>query len=440
MINKKSWLYFAILFSTSVFSANFDDDNILQDRACPEEIISFLQKIPKEIYLLKIRLDENQSLELAAVLQANTSLTKITCDEFKNNLEGKAGFYLADAISKITTLKTLRLFNDKMSAQFATGLKNCKFITTFDISMYQLSQQQADCVAYAIKNNPNLKTLILKKNTIKGIGGKSIIDALEHHQTLSNITLDNNRVDNISLDIIFSVLSTLSSLKCIDFEQDYFDDDQIELLAKGLDDGQPITRIALGNCKIESCDGIIALARSLENNLVLTTLQIKDTEMSALAVNAIVNALVKNTALKNLSFVGCFFKNVNLVELLQAITKKNSTLKSLSLACCGIQISLALELVDALKYNSTITTFDLKGNNYSAMGSDLIQVHAIEKDIELVTERNKLIENLKANLTPRKNLMEIAYCNDYAHLLPWEIIILLFKNIIMIEPLNQPST
>ncbi|CAH3185440.1 unnamed protein product [Porites lobata] len=120
-------------------------------------------------------------------------------------------------------------------------------------------------------------------------------------------------------------------------------------------------------CKIESSDFHIELARTIGACLALQQWEIKRKGLGDAATAVIAAVLKANTTLTNLSFSGNNLGSAGAESLATAL-KTNTTLTNLDLSGNNLGPAGVESLATALKTNTTLTNLDLSGNNLGPAG------------------------------------------------------------------------
>jgi hypothetical protein len=207
-------------------------------------------------------------------------------------------------------------------------------------------------------------------------------------------------VGHLTLKSFTSVLDRVSndsSITDVCSVERHFSDNATELLAQALYGNTHVTTLRLGN-KIGNA-GAIMLAEMLEHNITLEVLDLSDNaSISAQGIKSLAKALEKNKTLKSLNLSGTNIKQQacealgkmlkanttlkmlvidgtgfhkfgdNGVKALKAGLELNTSLTELSIAYNGITSVGADSLARILENNSTIKTFNVSGNCFGPAG------------------------------------------------------------------------
>ena len=136
-------------------------------------------------------IDDAAAAVLAAVLEANTTLTNL--DLQGNNIGPAGAESLATALKTNTTLTNLDLLGSNIGSagaeSLAKALKTNATLTNLNLTGNNIDSAGAESLARALKTNTTLTNLSLFYNYIGPAGAESLATALKTNTTLTNLYL-----------------------------------------------------------------------------------------------------------------------------------------------------------------------------------------------------------------------------------------------------------
>ena len=240
---------------------------------------------------------------LAAVLETNTTLTKLVLD---GNSIGPAGAEsLATALKTNTTLTNLNLFcNDLGPADaesLATALKTNTTLTNLDLHDNNIGPAGAESLAAALKTNATLTNLFLRRSNIGPGGAESLATVLKTNTTLTNLDLSGNNLGPADAESLATALQKNKTLTNLNLSVNNLGPAGAESLAKALKTNTTLTNLGLMRNNLGSA-GAESLATALETNTSLTHLGLADNSLGPADAVSLTTALKTNTTLTNLDF------------------------------------------------------------------------------------------------------------------------------------------
>ncbi|CAH3185437.1 unnamed protein product [Porites lobata] len=315
-------------------------------------------------------IDDAAAAVIAAVLEANTTLTNLVLN---SNKLGPAGAEsLATALKTNTTLTNLVLINNKLgpacAESLATALKTNTTLTNLDLSHNNLGPVGAETLATALKTNTTLTNLDLFLNNLGPAGAESVATALKLNTTLTNLDLRGNNVDPAGAESLATALKTNTTLTNLDLSQNNLGPVGAETLATALKTNTTLTNLDLSHNNV-GLAGAESLATALKTNTTLTSLDLSENNLGPVGAKTLATALKTNTTLTNLDLSENNLGPVG-AETLATALKTNTTLTNLELSHNNVGPAGAESLATALKTNTTLTNLELSHNNVSPAGAE----------------------------------------------------------------------
>lgn len=209
------------------------------------------------------------------MLQKNTSLKKFHFAE--NYIGDERVRLLAEALQNNHSLETLELTGSSISSAGAQALaeliaKNTPLIS-LDLVDNDIGNDGALLIARALESNTNLTYLDLRLNTSLGERGSNAIAYAMAARLTQNITQTltlHMPLYKQGVEALAKSLENNTSLTSLNLADDKIDDEAVRYIASAIERNTALTRLDLTDNEIEE-DGAQALLKALEKNFTLTT-------------------------------------------------------------------------------------------------------------------------------------------------------------------------
>ena len=298
-------------------------------------------------------IDDASAAVLAAVLEANTTLTSLNL--FNNNLGPAGAESLATALKTNKTLTDLYLAGNNLgpagAESFARALKTNTTLRNLNLSSNNLGPAGAELPARALKRNKTLTNLYLADNSIGPAGAESLAIALKINTTLTNLNLSRNKLGPAGAESFATALKTNTTLTNLNLSSNDLGPAGAEPLATALKTNKTLTNLYLANNSI-GLAGADTLATALKTNTTLTNLVLSRNNLGPAGAESLATALKTNTSLTNLDLSRNNFGPAGAESLAKAL-KTNTTLKNVGLYGNNLGRAGAEELAKAFKTNTT---------------------------------------------------------------------------------------
>ena len=298
-------------------------------------------------------IDDASAAVLAAVLEANTTLTNLNL--FNNNLGPAGAESLATALKTNKTLTDLYLAGNNLgpagAESFARALKTNTTLRNLNLSSNNLGPAGAELPARALKRNKTLTNLYLADNSIGPAGAESLAIALKINTTLTNLNLSRNKLGPAGAESFATALNTNTTLTNLNLSSNDLGPAGAEPLATALKTNKTLTNLYLANNSI-GLAGADTLATTLKTNTTLANLVLSRNNLGPAGAESLATALKTNTSLTNLDLSRNNFGPAGAESLAKAL-KTNTTLKNVGLYGNNLGRAGAESLAKALKTNTT---------------------------------------------------------------------------------------
>ena len=272
-------------------------------------------------------IDDASAAVLAAVLEANTTLTNLNL--FNNNLGPAGAESLATALKTNKTLTDLYLAGNNLgpagAESFARALKTNTTLRNLNLSSKNLGPAGAELPARALKRNKTLTNLYFADNSIGPAGAESLAIALKINTTLTNLNLSRNKLGPAGAESFATALKTNTTLTNLNLSSNDLGPAGAEPLATALKTNKTLTNLYLANNSI-GLAGADTLATALKTNTTLKNLVLSRNNLGPAGAESLATALKTNTFLTNLDLSRNNFGPAGAESLAKAL-KTNTTLK-----------------------------------------------------------------------------------------------------------------
>ena len=255
----------------------------------------------QQAQLKEASLTDDTAAVLAAVLEANTTLTHLNLE--RNNIRTPGAESLATALKTNTTLTNLYLtFNIIGSAgaeSLATALKTNKTLRNLSLYDNNIGPAGAESLVTALKTNTTLTILDLSVNNIGPAGAESLATALKTNTTLTNLYLCCNHIGSAGAESLAKALKTNTTPTYLDLSINRIGPAGAESLAKALKTNATLTNLDLCSNDIGPA-GAESLATALKTNTAMINLDLSHNSIGPAGAESLTTALKTNTTLKQL--------------------------------------------------------------------------------------------------------------------------------------------
>ncbi|KAL0205983.1 hypothetical protein P9112_001290 [Eukaryota sp. TZLM1-RC] len=350
------------------------------------QFLSFFPVV--EVVKLGAKSRHNRRLSLNLTHLSNLKFLELNCSFIIEQLPPslvklvlKGNFKFTD-LSYLTILKELVLFDGSSSER----ILEAQIPLPLSITILEVWLRNSVNIEIEL---PSIKELIIHEAIDTNITEQSFpslefIQLLGHEDDLSISSLSPTKLYNQGLIKATKLIKNeyLVELSCFPwcFKYPYYY--RHFALARALESNSSLTTLDLHNNQITD-EGAGALARALESNCTLTTLHLENNKIADEGASALARALESNCTLTTLHLEDNKIADEGASALARAL-ESNSTLTTLYLEYNDITDEGASALARALESNSSLTTLDLKYNNITAEGASAL-ARALESNCTLTT-------------------------------------------------------
>jgi Ran GTPase-activating protein (RanGAP) involved in mRNA processing and transport len=334
---------------------------------------------------------------IANSLITNTVLTDLDIDHRDGGGRGKLKFEEIDALARVLqynrSLTSLSLAWQDLKDDSIIALSNMLLLNTTLSTLYintcQVTDIGASHLANALTKNTALKNLQIGNNCITNIGVKLICEMLLKNNTLTDMGIGDNDFNVEGTRHLISVLKNNTSITRLDLshsnleESEYFDNDVIKEFTALLSHQSTLKYLNISSNNNLGEIGAKYFSDVFASNTTLTGLNLSYCGIKTEGFASVANKLKYNTTLQTIK-LGGEDAGIN-CQILIEVLKTNKSITSIDLSENDINAEIAEGLANMLKMNNTIKTFHLGDNPITNTGA---------KHIGKMLEINKTLESL----------------------------------------------
>jgi Ran GTPase-activating protein (RanGAP) involved in mRNA processing and transport len=300
-------------------------------------------------------IDDNAVRYIAKVLKAN----KLEYLELEStDITDFSGVEIGKALQGNSVLKELRLGSNFVShftaIEIAKGLNDSlSGLQVLDLSETKINNVGGKAIGMSLKNNKNLRELLLYNCGIVADAAKSIANGLIHNQSLKRLDLGDNllgdqgaeyiakcieRSNLIDLDLSYAgigargayeigrMLKNMSGLVSLNLCGNEILSNSLKSFGKSIVNHPSLETLDLTDNSIDY-QGALYLAEGLQENSVLRNLYIGENLIGNIGVQAFALALERNTGLKYIDLKHNRFSDSGALALYQSLTRSGRKIR-----------------------------------------------------------------------------------------------------------------
>jgi hypothetical protein len=247
---------------------------------------------------------------------------------------------------------------------FLRALARCPSLTKLGLHC-PLGCDEARLLGMAFCNIPSLQTLVLKGPTLEIDGLAELAPALYRNTSIKELNISGNGLSDIeSPERLRDILCHNKTMNALDLSENIVGRTvgAVECIAEGLGSNSTLLKIDRSGCALRD-SGVSTLAQSLgSRNTTLQKLKLGSNSITSSGVGVLVVAMERNSCqITDIELDGNSIGNEGASLLARALGKNVlPNLTRLSLYNCGIGDDGLIELVSALKQNTSLLHIDLR--------------------------------------------------------------------------------
>ena len=362
--------------------------NIQGNDLSVEEIIKSLCVISS---LQKLNLNNNEipvdsSKTLASAISQNTGLEEL---HLSNNNLGEGTLEVAKALQCISSLRILVLENNGIPkesfTQLALELNSNKNLEKLWLSNSNLQSSAID-ILQSLSTISTLKLLNINDNQINKEAGEALVSVISHNAGLEELYLSGNNLGEGLLNVM-KALQHVKSLRILSLGNNNISKEVSNELASTITASKHLEEVGLFISNLNTSTDIIL--QSLSTISTLKKLNINNNQITEEAGKALASVILHNTGLKELHL-----SDNNLGEGTSEVAKalqKITSLRSLDFGNNNISRAAAVDLAKAIESNKYLEKLWLNNNNLHSSALDILQSLSTISSLKFLNINNNQI-------------------------------------------------
>lgn len=265
-------------------------------------------------------------------------------------------------------LRNMSLFDDGAWA-FASFMQRNSLIQVLDVSFNSISDDGMQAIATALPLLTQLHTLKANGNGFGYDGVRYICGPLKKSQTIKTLELSGNNIGDDGAEIIAKVLLPMHKyLRELYVDDNKIGNDGAKELGEGLLHNKYLETFSISKNLIYT-DGCRTLCFAVQSNGVMKRLRLDNNPLGAAGARHVGEMLLMNDSLEYVDVSNIDLnraKDGSGFTMINSAVEKNKVLQYLLLRNNGISDLQAVDIIQAIKANLSITHIDLEGNPISA--------------------------------------------------------------------------
>ena len=311
---------------------------------------------------------EQVAEKLVEVIKNNLKLEQFG---LQNSNLGHSLVLVLQALTKCSKLEVLNLsytnITEQAAESLAKAIKNNSGLEALYLTNNDL-RSSATVILQALKENSKLKVLNLNDNNMTGQVANDLANVIKNNSGLEELYLSNNDLRS-SATVILQALKENSQLKALNLGGNNMTGQVAEDLANVIKNNSGLEKLCLSNNDLRSSATVILQA--LKENSQLKVLNLNDNNMTGQVAEDLANVIKNNSGLQEL----CLYNNdlrSSATVFLQAL-KENSQLKLLNLNDNSMTGQVAEDLANVIKNNFYLNWLGLQFNNLGPSATVILQ-------------------------------------------------------------------
>jgi hypothetical protein len=284
------------------------------DRPTMVAVVAELMRGLASLGLRKNKLTDGEGLKMFATLQTNTTLTQLDLGD--NELGAESGKAMVEALKMNTTIRTVALDGDVLSIEELTTAASINLSKS--LREKRLGDASGIVIAHLITRNQSLTQLDLGSTpgwaryrseatrrggspwgfsewqVLRAESGKALAEALQTNTTLTQLSLNNNKLGDAGGCALAMALQTNTTLTQLDLDVNELGAESSKAMGEALKMNTTLTQLSLNSNQLGDAGGC-ALAMALQTNTTLTQLSLGGNELGDEGGMALADALSGRT-------------------------------------------------------------------------------------------------------------------------------------------------
>ena len=335
---------------------------------------------------------------LTGYLNLNKKIKLRTLDISYNGIHIDGVQTITDFIVKYKKLISLYMGGNYIKAEginiLSNGLlnsQNCQLSYLFLENNNLNSKKAIECIANIISKHPFITLVELKTNEFFDEYGSKLFELLNPESPLLSLDLSNNNIGEKTLDSMYDYLKQNKNLKRIILNDNLFNEECCKVIKDILKDSNiNIKNLSLKNCHIEN--NINLIFEGLTENKMIETIDLSNNKIGVKKkrFNYIINCFKQNTQLNDINLESNELHDDCLEILIEGLFE-SKTIKNININENLFSKDLYPKLLDLVKTNKSIKKLTIINSGFDE--NSLNEIEKIVKNNALM-KNEKTIKNI----------------------------------------------
>ena len=317
------------------------------------------------------------------------------------------------ALKYVNSIRVLSFTNLDMSIEMvnelASAIKLCTCLEVVWLSSNSL-KLSAIILLKELSTMSTLKVLDLQNNKLTEEVGESLASVILNNPSMETLFLDNNNIGIGTLKIVLA-LCNIKSIKQLGLSNNNLSKEISGELPAAVKSNCCLELLRLSSNCLQS--SAIDILQSLSTITTLNVLDMDDNQIGEKGGEALASVIKSNTGLNELHFGSSNLQN-SAVKILKAL-QKNSAIESLDLSNNSLDIN-TFELAAAIQSNNSLKQLWLHSNNLQSSIGVILQALSELSTLELLDLHNCHLTSIAAkgleSVIVNNTGLECLYLND----------------------------
>ena len=367
-----------ILHNTKLQELHLRNNNLGEEVVKVAQALQHISSLRK-LNISKIAISEKVSSEIALAIKSNKYLEELWLQD--NDLKSSA-IPILQSLSNTATLKCLSIDNNQINGEvIASVIFHSRGLQKLCLSGNNLGEEMI-IVAKALRSIAFLRSIDLGNNDLSKVSGE-LAFAIKSHKYLEELLLYNSNLKS-SMIAIFQTLNTMSSLICLNINDNQITEEAGEVLASVILHNTRLEKLYLRNNNFGK--GMLEVAKALQHITSLKSLNLCNNGISNEVSVELAIAFKLNKHLEKLWMLNCNLKSSATV-ILQSLTTI-STLKCLSIGNNQITQEAVEILASVILHNTELQELYLYDNNIGEGRINVLKALQCIKSLRVLSLNN----------------------------------------------------
>jgi len=303
---------------------------------------------------------------------------------------------------KQITFNSNKLNQHLFSSKIMTVIKSLVNLTYLNLSNNGICDEDIKLLMEYLKENKNLKTLILNKNNLTSSSGFYIADSLSKNTILEEIYLSNNKVNENGLNSLINILLNKNkSITTLDLSYNNLQQENIISIGDFLSSNPNLKYLDLSGNSIEEQSANL-FGISLKKNTNLNVIKLNKCNLNENSSPQILN-FMSLTKIYKIELNDNQFGEMGPLIILNKL-KATSSLKEISFQTCEITPNLLTSISQILKDCKNLEYIDLRNNSFPDQQIKDFCNKLKNSNIQIIFSKDKLSANANKIIGEFKNI------------------------------------